>query len=495
VSPEANTRRSRPAPSIFLAGLVILAFLLRFWQLGDWGFADDEIFTLRDSLSPKFDNPRPLLYFLNYFLVRPLMPLDELALRLLPAIFGVLAIPAFYEVSRRLVGTRAALFGALLLTVNSFHVYQSQFARYWSLVVLLTTVYPFAIYKGVRERNAGALALGLVTGVLAVLAHPVAILPLGGLGLFLATQLRPGNLRELWNEKGVRWGALLAVTVATAIVVRYLPVLHNWIFDRPEIRLGDHILHSPGGPGVKQVAILLSYVEGLTLSVLLSGAVGIYLLWRERKRELALLLGCLFIFPVAFIVLLSLRTAVSTTYLLPTVPVLFVGAGVFLDRLASVDWGLRPRWLLPATVAAIIMSSNIPTLFSQYRDGRRADFRAVARWLDKHVAPQDAVYSDQYRVLAHYFKATHVDQLRADTTPLRESVRELEGSGGKGSLWIVVPVRGGVRTNPRFGRLKRWIYANCQLRNAIGVARLDFRKNDLQIYRCPPLVIAPATSP
>ena len=30
-----------------------------------------------------------------------------------------------------------------------------------------------------------------------------------------------------------------------------------------------------------------------------------------------------------------------------------------------------------------------------------------------------------------------------------------------------------------------WIYENCQLRNTVGVARLDFRQNQLQVYRCP----------
>ena len=64
----------------------------------------------------------------------------------LAALFGVLAIPALYLVGRRLIGTRAALFGALMLTVSGLHVFYSQFARYWSLVFLLSAIYPYAIY-------------------------------------------------------------------------------------------------------------------------------------------------------------------------------------------------------------------------------------------------------------------------------------------------------------------------------------------------------------
>ena len=38
---------------------------------------------------------------------------------------------------------------------------------------------------------------------------------------------------------------------------------------------------------------------------------------------------------------------------------------------------------------------------------------------------------------------------------------------------------------PSCGSMNDWIYTNCQLRNTIGVGRLDFRQNYLQIYRVP----------
>src|SRR5438552_1952244 len=118
VSSEDTEPRSAAGSAALLAGLIVLALVLRFWRLGDWNFQATEIFTLRDSLHPKLSNPRPLGYLLNYYLVRPFLPLDEFGLRLLPATFGLLAIPAFYLVSRRLIGIRAALLGTLLLTVS-----------------------------------------------------------------------------------------------------------------------------------------------------------------------------------------------------------------------------------------------------------------------------------------------------------------------------------------------------------------------------------------
>jgi hypothetical protein len=466
--------------------LTVVGLALRVWRLGEWSFEGDEIFTLRDSLHPRFTNPRPLIYFLNDYLVSPVVPLDELGLRILPALFGVLAIPALYVMARRLVGTRAALFATLLLTFNAYQVYQSQYARYWSLVFLLSAVYPFLIYLGFRDRDRRALILGVIAGVLAVLAHPTSILLVGGLGLFLLTQLSRERWTQLWSQGRVRWAALVMATIVALFTIRSGFVLYRWIMYRPRSPdIKDRLLHSPSGLGIKQISIVLTYVDALTVPIVLAAAVGVYLLWRSRDRQLAVLLGCLFLFPFGFLLLLSLRTAVGTVYLQPIAPIAFIAAGVFLDRLADLNGELRPRGLIAATVTAMMLAAGAPTLISQYRDGRRNDFRAAAHWLSQQLMPGDALFSDQFRVMTHYLPGIQVQRLVADPVPL-EQTRQILQAGRSGVLWIVTPVSapGGHRTNPRIGSLEQWLHDNCQLRNSVGVARLDFRQNELQIYRC-----------
>src|ERR687898_1935325 len=117
---EGSDRSGRHALLLFC--IIAVAIFLRFWRLGDWGFDSDEIFMLRDSLVIKPRNPRPLMYLMNHYLINPILPLSEFSLRLLPAFFGVLGIPVFYLMTRRLVGTRAALFGAFLLAMSGLHV-------------------------------------------------------------------------------------------------------------------------------------------------------------------------------------------------------------------------------------------------------------------------------------------------------------------------------------------------------------------------------------
>jgi 4-amino-4-deoxy-L-arabinose transferase-like glycosyltransferase len=494
---QKATVRREPAAAFLLAGLVLLALVLRFWRLGDWNFQATEMFTLRDSLTPKLTNPRPLSYFLTSYLVGSFRPLDEFGLRLLPAIFGVLAVPVVYLVFRRVAGDRAALISALLVTVSPLQIMYSQLARYWSLVFLLSAIYPYAIYVGVRERSRSWLALGCVSAVLAVLAHPVSVLLLGGLGLYLVAGLRREDLARLWSQKAIRWTVTLALVLgAVILVVRFVPLLQGWISMHDRSRGSGQFLRPPApAQGLKQVIYLANFVESLTVPVVLSAIAGIYWLWQGRDRSLARLLTSLAVFQIGFLTLLSLRTSVSTYYLLPSVPLFYLGAGIFIDQLFRVEVPWRHRWLLPALMLAICIAAGAPTLISDARDGRRYDFRSSAHWIAARLAPADIVFSDQPMVTAHYLFPHPVRHLRKDLGLLKDAMGELQQAGGGGALWIVAPAPShAYRPNMKEGGMSAWIYENCQIRSTIGVGRIDFRQNYLHIYHCPsarPLALAP----
>jgi len=471
---------------LLLTGLVVLGLILRFWRLGEWNFQATEIFTLRDSHSPQFGNPRPLGYLLNYYVVRPLLPLDEFGMRLLPATFGVLTVPAFYFIARSLLGVRAALFSTLFLVVSPLLILYSQLARYWSLVFLFCAIYPYAIYLGARNHDRRLLAIGILSGILALLAHPVSVLLVGGMATwFLATYLRPARLAQLWSHRRVRWSVWLVLIVAGVLALRFVPMLQGWISSHDRNPGSGQFLVLRYSPGFRQLFYLVNFAESLTFPLVLCAAAGLFVLWRGRDRSLALFLASLALFPVAFLTLLSLRTSVSTYYLLPAVPAFFLGAGVFLDWVAEHDCKLRPRWLLPATLAAIVVATGLPTLISDYRDGRRYDFRSAARFIEREFTPGDVVFSDQPMVLDHYLARTEVEHLR-DSVGLAQAMSRLNQRKAGEQLWVVAPALShAFRADLRSGGLNRWMYDHCRIRSTIGVGRADLRHQYLQIFRCP----------
>jgi|RhiMethySRZTD1v2_1073278.scaffolds.fasta_scaffold82846_3 uncharacterized membrane protein len=486
---DSNLAPGRPdtRQRLLLAGLIVLASAIRFWQLGTWNFQATEMFTLRDSLTVKLTNPRPLGYILTHYLVGTFRPLDEFGLRLLPALFGILAVPTLYLVSRRLVGPRAALCAALLLTVSPLHVMYSQLARYWSLVFLLSAIYPFALYLGMRDRHWGWLALGCITAVLAALAHPVSILLVGGLALFLVTGLRRESVALAWSPKTLWRIVVPALALLVVILVRFLPVLQGWISMHDRTRGYGQFLRPPApAQGVKQLIYLSIYVESLTVPVALCAIAGLYLLWRGRDRTLARLLTCLAVFHIGFLTLLTLRTSASQYYLLPAVPVFYMAAGYFIDQLFQLESPLRPRWLLAGMMLAIAMAAGAPTLISDARDGRRYDFRSSARWLAPRVAAADIVLSDQPMVMAYYLPHHPVRHLRKSLGLLKDSMSELRQAGQGGALWLVAPAPShAYRPNLKEGGMIDWIYANCWLRDSNGIGRVDFRQDYLHVYYCP----------
>lgn len=496
VAPRSASGADRPGESDFpgektawmlVAAVTLLGLVPRIWHLGGWNFQATEMFTLRDSLHPTLTNPRPLLYLLNHYLVGSFRPLDELGLRLLPALFGILAVPAFYLMCRQLAGSRAALSGALLVAISPVLILYSQLARYWSLVFLLCAVYPYALYLGIRNRSRGWLALGCVCAVLSALAHPVSFVLLGGIALWLAPELKREHLTRLWGQKAVRWGVGISGVVVAVALVRLVGFLQGWISMHDRTPGYGQFLHPQRlATGLRQVMYLAGFVESLTFPVVLLAIAGIYWLWHWGDRSLGRFFASLAGFHIGFLTLVSTRTSVSFYYLLPAVPVFFMGAGIFIDQLFRVEAPWRARWLLPMLVLSISVVAAAPTLVSDALDGRRYDFRAGARWIQPRLGPGDIVISDQPMVMGYYLPEHPVRHLLQDLGLLTQALDELRQAGRGGALWIVAPAPSHARRpTMKQGGMIDWIYENCQLRNTIGVGRVDFRQEYLHVFRCP----------
>ncbi|HEY9015920.1 MAG TPA: hypothetical protein VIM84_12755, partial [Gemmatimonadales bacterium] len=223
-----------------------------------------------------------------------------------------------------------------------------------------------------------------------------------------------------------------------------------------------------------------------TFQLVLVSLIGIVILYQGRDRSLARFLICVALFPAIFLPLVSLRTPISTYYLLPIAPVFFLAAGVFLDHVFNLQWATRPRWLGAAAFTAMVLAAGVPTLISQYRNGRRFDFRGVAQWIQPRLTPRDVVYSDQPAALAHYLPGSDVRPLKYNTEPLMESLETVQREG-TAALWVVAPAPAhAFRTTLKQGGLASWLWDHCQLRKTVGVGRVDFRQQYLQVYHCPP---------
>jgi predicted membrane-bound mannosyltransferase len=112
-----------------------LATLLRLHGLATWPLEQDELYTIRDAVAfgQQINWLRPFYFFLQQLLLQ-LLPPTPLFLRMPPFLFGVLGVWLTWVLGRKVFGTTAGLVAAFMVAISPWHLYASQFARYWTLV-------------------------------------------------------------------------------------------------------------------------------------------------------------------------------------------------------------------------------------------------------------------------------------------------------------------------------------------------------------------------
>ncbi len=203
------------ATSLALAGLSVLALVLRVVPMQDRGVWLDETYSLYWASFPWQAIPglllryeaHPPLYYLLLHLWLPYTGTDTW-LRFPSAVFGAATVPVVYGLGLSLVGRGPSLLGAALFAVTPTQVWYGQEARPYALLSLLIGLTLLAFLR-LRERPTRGLALGYCLALVAALwLHYAAMLALAG--LVLATLVpggRPG-WRRYWLAGTVAAGAL-----------------------------------------------------------------------------------------------------------------------------------------------------------------------------------------------------------------------------------------------------------------------------------------------
>lgn len=186
--------RARSRAFWIVAGLTLLAALLRFATLGVQSYHHDEIVTASRVLRGDFwhamdavgfsESAPPLYYALAWFWTQ-VTGTGEFGLRSLSALAGVATVPVAYLVGIELRGRRAGLMAAALVAVNPMLLWYSQEARAYALLTLLCAVSLLYCVRALeRGRRRDFTLWGLASG-LALASHYFAVFPIAVEALWL----------------------------------------------------------------------------------------------------------------------------------------------------------------------------------------------------------------------------------------------------------------------------------------------------------------------
>jgi hypothetical protein len=456
-----------------LAASALVGAALRIWHLGEWSFWADEMFTITSSGEGfTWSDHRPLAFAMNHYLTIPWLGMTELALRLFPAIAGIVAVPLLGWCTARRYGRAAGALSALLSAVAVLLIYWSQFGRYYAQAFLCATAFVFGAQFAVTGRSwrwGAVAALAFLVGWQFV---PTIALSAGGVGLWLAWNWRelltPGVRATLRRYRLPIGAAVLAGAAAAAVMVLRLfdYMLEITALSKPYYTL----------PGIAVTTLL---GVGLPVAGLMAG--GLWACWRDERLDPLdrtfvplVSVGCTAAFVAAYFAI----PLVSPWHFISLLPTFYAAAGIALAQL----WRGGARGPAPAVATAAVLAAGVPELASYHVDGSRYDYRGATTALaELHRADPGPVYGYGAALIRFLQPGLAPEEFK----PEGERLAWLEDSARARTTWVLLPEG---RRGPAFPESlpgMRQLREHCRAERRIGRERFAYHQYTVVLYRCP----------
>ena len=458
---------SLKAEHVWLILVLLLGLALRLWGLGSWPWEEDELYTLRDAHALPFQvnrlgDPgiaaRPVYYLLQHALLAFLPP-TPLLLRLPALLFGMAGLVATWWVGRRVFGPRAGLVATLLLALSPWHLYASQFARYWTLVYLLATLAYWALPLAIdQDRPATYLAV-LILVVLGGLTHPTFLLPVAGAVHLFRPDGRLAPRLPSARAWAFLWGPLAVLGAAEFITLRLTgnqQAIQNW--SGRGLTASLQVI-----PGMVQWTSVEICGAALAATAFLVGRAA-----PDRRWGGMTILGGGGALLLLFIA--SFSSNVYADYGISVLPLVCLSVGGAVQRIAAEVRQELAGWVVGG--ASIALAAGVlPGTVSHLSDGSRFDygpaFAAIRRLGPEHpVAGGIDVIQREY--------APELRMLEIHSLPQMDSLP---------AFWFITSER---RYGLREGGpgLKGWLDAHCRRVLSSGRPRFDYRIYRVDLYSC-----------
>jgi mannosyltransferase len=359
---------------------------------------------LRTFIEPGENGP---IYNLMLALWIRVAGISEIAVRFPSALFGVLALPLIYLLARRMAGPTVGLIVTGLLAINPYHVWYSQEAKMYTMVVVLALASTLCLVLAL-ESNRGWWWVGYAAvTTLMFYTHVATVLVFGAQFLYALATFRN------WRDRRRNW--LIAVAVLT---LPYVPIA---IWATRVISGGADTWHPAVSlwHAIEVFAVKFAvdrYDDDIRLWATLVYAglalTGITALaYWKRREQWWLLASLLVVVPILGLWVVSLQQSVfSDRYGIVALPAYLLLVG------ASVGAALRHRFLWPLGAFALVLL--LAFAWAPLRDVNRTtaaekeDWRSAYAWIADHSQPGDVmVIQPGYLITTYDYHVQRDDRL------------------------------------------------------------------------------------
>ena len=408
-----------------LSVVVLFGAAIRIWNLGQWSFWIDEVFTVRDAQNLSFDSwqviPNPIPY-LAVKLSIVLGGSSEWGSRLIPCIVGIVSIPVVFGFGRTLFNWRIGLLSGAFVACSSWHLFWAQNARYPVFTFFFAVLTAWFFYTAL-ERDSTLLMIGaLVSCLCLILSHTLAVVIVPALAAYAVICLLEKSDRK-------RWLNLLIFFIPFAIPVLALAL--------PQVR---GYLFSGWGRNVWQrspLYIVLTLAQGVSIPVAVTA---FFAPIATRFNRATLFLLCYAGIPLILFLIASQLQNVAGYYLFWTTPAYFILAGVACERVSEATEtksGNILGILVPCVLLVTLLSQDY--LYFKIENGGRPKWREAFEVVQAEKKSTDKVVLSEPEMGRYYLPELtpiYIGGLLDDSEAFE---REWETSGRE-RLWFLVDV-------------------------------------------------------
>jgi 4-amino-4-deoxy-L-arabinose transferase-like glycosyltransferase len=386
--------RTRSRTFWIVAGLTVVAAVLRFATLGVQAYHHDEIVTASRLLRGSFwhamdavgfsESAPPLYYALAWFWTQ-LTGTGEYGLRSISALAGVATVPVVFLIGQELRGRRAGLMAAALAAVNPMLLWYSQEARAYALLVLFCSISFLYCSRALRHGRRRDFTLWGIASGLALATHYFAVFAVAAEVFLLLRRRGRDSLAGLWIIG-------LAGLLLAPLAIHQMSYGHaEWIGN---FTLAHRIWETAATFVTGETADIIGRPERPALAIaplaLSLAALGLIALRgdRDERRAAAIPLGvagAAIVIPIVLAIASASKDYVLARNVIPALVPLLVAIGIGLTlpgarRLGSVV----AAGLLAYSLAFSVWASVDPGL-------QRPDWNVVADRLGEPQAPRATV--------------------------------------------------------------------------------------------------------
>jgi uncharacterized membrane protein len=370
--------------SYLLVLIISLAIFLRFYGIEHESLWNDELSSCyRSSFSTLSEvitkgvisDVHPPGFQILLFFVENFIGNSAFSLRLLPVIAGILTIPILFYVGRKLFDESTALLASAMLAVSPIHIWLSQEARPYAILIFLTTCSVYLLLNLISNLAQGKpngiwnLIGFILTGIFLEYTHYF------GLLAYLLEILILGVV-SLKNRKSI----LTILLVSIVPLLAYLPWIPSLLLQR-----GTESYIAP--PEVSNVAILFFEYMGwskILLAALIITLSTATIIYHIRQREIinmyklvAPILWILLPLGVSLIISYLMIPVFTTRNMMIALPAVFL---LFAAAIHIVFSNTRQRKIFGISICCYMVVSLV-LVRKHYTEPHRNQFREATTFV------------------------------------------------------------------------------------------------------------------